>query len=80
MANGFKWVPWASAPMLYIDLKHGGKKVATIRRMNSKNGKWSRKWMVVRKFAAVGGMPGTIGVVFPSQKAAKAFVEKRVGA
>jgi hypothetical protein len=74
----YKWEPWPSAPRLYIDLKHGRKTIATIKRMNGKGDKWGRKWMVVSRFACVGGMPGCYGVVFPSQTAAKQFVEGRL--
>ena len=74
----YKWVPWPSAPKLYIDLKRGRKTIATIKRENGKGSKWGRKWMVVTKFACVGGMPGCYGVMFPTQKAAKQFVEGRL--
>ena len=76
--KGYKWVPWPSSPRLYIDLKRGRKTVVTIKRVGCKGFKWGRKWQVVRKWVPTGTLPGTIGPVFPSMKAAKEFVEGRL--
>lgn len=76
--TGYKWTPWPSSPKLYIDLKRGRKSLATIRRVGGKNGKFGKKWMVVTKWACPGGLPGTYGIVFPTMKAAKQFVEGRL--
>jgi hypothetical protein len=77
-----KWIPWPSAPKLYVDLVVGRKKIGTIARVQTpaekRKGKFGSKWMAVTKFAVVGGMPGTYGVVFPTMKAAKAHIEGRL--
>lgn len=78
--NGLKWVPWPSAPRIYIDLKRGRKTVITIKRVGrpTRRNKWGKEWQVVQKWVPTGTLPGTLGPVFPTLKAAKQFVEGRL--
>lgn len=78
--TGYKWTPWPSSPKLYIDLKRGRKTVVTLKRVGrpARGSKWGKEWQVIRKWVATGTLPGTLGPVFPSLKAAKQFVEGRL--
>jgi hypothetical protein len=76
-----KWIETSHTDGWFI-LKAGRKDLADVRRVfprKRKTGGYTWKYMAVAKYTMAGGMPGMIGKVFSTKRAAMAYAEQKVG-